>query len=491
MRRRIPREMLRPGLCLPGDLFDADGRLIFRSGARLTRVDISRIRRQSGSGVFGGSDWPELSSGGSSPSRATEADVTSISVDALRDGMKLTEDIYDQSDVLLVAAGTKITTRFLELLKRRNIKSVKLRSAAVERKPDAPSEPSHREKSEQLDEAIADELGVRKKSVIRRDRPAPVPGRPRLPLEDLRAEASRGLETHIAASKVVVDVCNTIGSGAKTSGKVIAGAIEEFVEITTLDMDLLPLILSMQRSEHEYLFDHCVNVTLVSMSMAAQLGWGKDKILELGYGALLQDVGMLRVPETIRLGGRSITAAERGEIERHPYHTLDYLDKVAGLPETARFVAYQSHERCDKTGYPSKRSGMFQHPYAKIVAIADAYSAMTRDRPHRRAHAPYEAAKIILMEGAADKFDRKFVRTFLDVVSLFPIGSYVELSDGTHAQVIRANPGVQTNPIVEVVDDDRKLTGQLIDLARVPDLSVAHTLAPAVQSKPAVPVLSQ
>ena len=97
---------------------------------------------------------------------------------------------------------------------------------------------------------------------------------------------------------------------------------------------------------------------------------------------------------------------------------------------------------------------------------------MTRPRPHRPSLRPYDAAKIILVESAQNKFDSTVVRAFLDTVSLFPIGSLVRLNDGTTAQVLRANPGMHTRPVVELLYSAGTLSGQVVDLTTEPELSV-------------------
>jgi HD-GYP domain-containing protein (c-di-GMP phosphodiesterase class II) len=225
------------------------------------------------------------------------------------------------------------------------------------------------------------------------------------------------------------------------------------------------------------LYDHCVNVALLSMTVASQLGLDPQQMNEVGLGAMLQDIGMVRVPDEIRLAERPLSDNERLEIEHHPIYTLNYLENIRGLPPPASFVGYQVHERLDGSGYPRRRSGMLIHLYAKIVGVVDTYSAMISSRPYRPAMLPYEAARKILIEGSRDKFDRAVVRAFLDSMSLFPVASHVQLSNGNIAKVIRAVPGAHTRPVVEVVDAEYNPTGQIVDLSLETKLKVVHAVA--------------
>ncbi len=398
-----------------------------------------------------------------------------ISVDRLRmeiahslqAGMSLAKDIYDESGVLLLAAGSRITPRFLQLLRERGVRRVRLGAQGIrgnvaarpERAVDAREK--HTPSSRELDEHMAVEL---QKPVL--IKPVKLWRRPRLVLDRFREETSRGVIQHAATGAAVSDLCGTLQAGRKASVDELRGAFDHFVDMAALDFDLLPLIMSMQESNDEYLYDHCVNVALVSMAIASQLGLERDAVMEIGLGGLLQDIGMLRVPLSIRLARRSLSTEEWRVIHHHPLHTLDMLTGLRGVPQSVKFIAYQVHERQDGSGYPRGREGRHIHKYAEIVSLADVYSAMTRERPHRPHVSPYQAAKRILADVGEEKFDRELVRALLDTLSLFPIGSRVSLSNGAKARVLRANPGLHTCPVVEELTADGCPTGHIIDLSQ-------------------------
>jgi HD-GYP domain-containing protein (c-di-GMP phosphodiesterase class II) len=248
----------------------------------------------------------------------------------------------------------------------------------------------------------------------------------------------------------------------------------DFAEMVAVDLDLLPTILSLRSTPDDFLYQHCVSVSSLSMVIATQLGFRHERVLEIGLAGMLQDVGMLRVPVSIRLAPRALTESEREIIHRHPAYTVDYLDAIPSLPRDVRFVGYQVHERVDQTGYPRKRGGSTIHAYAKIIAVADVYIAMTSPRPYRPAHMPYEAATAILHDCGQGRFDNRIVRALLDCISLFPTGSYLELDDGRQAKVVRANPNRHTRPVVGILQSDGTMTGELIDLAVTTGIQVAR-----------------
>jgi HD-GYP domain-containing protein (c-di-GMP phosphodiesterase class II) len=301
------------------------------------------------------------------------------------------------------------------------------------------------------------------------------PGTP-LPVAELADEARCRMEKHVAASNVVEAVSRSCRVGATRLSGNVEETVREFLNIISIDSDLLPMIVSMQQPQNEYLFDHCVNVSLLGITVATHLGLDSRKITELGIGALLQDVGMLRVPESIRLAPRTLTTGERIEVRKHTLYTLDSLQRLEGIPRAASFVGYQVHERLDGSGYPQRRSRLLIHDYAKIIAVMDIYAAMTRPRPHRPAFLPYQAMKEILFDGSRGRLDPKIIRAFLDCVSLFPIGSYVELNGGVRAKVVRANPGQHTRPVVVEVNETGESAGTVIDLSKELSARVVRAL---------------
>ncbi len=484
-QRRLPDYVLDPGFELPGAMLDSKGHVLLDRGARLSAADVSKLKRRAIYGLYGGDDWPdeffpeapasETAASQDSPAASgEEADSDGgrvLSVDMLQSGMQLSEKLFDQNGVLLLAAGTTITTRFLDLLRRRNLTTVRL-GAGPEKTPAVkPSSVRRVSVEESLALSLAEPIPAR--SLMRFERP-------RQPLAIVHEEAERGLELHASASERVLESFDRLLAGRRVLARDVHESLHPFIEMIDRDMDILPLIVGTHVAGGEYLHDHSVSFSLMAMSVSAQLGWNAEQLKEIGAGTLLQDVGMAVVPNEIRMAARPLTRQERVEMERHVEDTMARLELVDDLPDAARFVAYQSHERCDCSGYPKKRSSGGTHPFAKVAAIADAYSAMSQDRPYRPAMLPYDAMHTLLGEAHANKYDTKFVRAFLDATSVFPIGSGVVLDDGTQARVVRANPGLHTRPVIETCNEFGRSAGLAIDLTREVGRYVASLFVPAL-----------
>ena len=385
---------------------------------------------------------------------------------SIQAGMMVADDIFTESGTLLLAAGSRITPRFLQTLRDKGIKRVRIgtpgqpRPDAAELRTAGPAtDPLQSVRSQSLDRRLA--AAVNAPIEMHAVQPW---RRPRLPIDDLKNEAVRGVERHQATTIAIADLCDAIQAGRRLSLGQLRQAVTQFVNMASADFDLLPLIVSLKQTQDEYLYYHCVDVALLSLSMASQLGMNREHVADVALGGLLQDIGMLRVPESIRLATTHLGQREWQEIHRHPLHTLDMLADLNGIPQQVRYMAYQAHERMDGGGYPRQRSAGQLHMFARLIAIADVYAAMTHDRPYRQAHPPYEASKTVLLDAHANRLDKALVRAFLDTVALFPIGSGVVLSDGSPAVVLRANPGLHTRPVVECVTPDGLRTGRILDL---------------------------
>ncbi len=140
---------------------------------------------------------------------------------------------------------------------------------------------------------------------------------------------------------------------------------------------------------------------------------------------------------------------------------------------TSRMVAYQIHERCNGNGYPRNRQASMIHQAAKVAAVADVYVALVSPRSHRPALMPYYAVEHLIYGVKDGQFDSSAVRALLKTISLFPIGSYIKLSDHRVARVIRANPEHFGRPVVEVWSPDKlDQASEVVDLSENSQIAI-------------------
>jgi HD-GYP domain-containing protein (c-di-GMP phosphodiesterase class II) len=195
-------------------------------------------------------------------------------------------------------------------------------------------------------------------------------------------------------------------------------------------------------------------VCLLSINIAAAMGYNEEQIQEIGTGALLHDIGMLLIPREIWQKEARLDESEWFEVMKHPMLGLHVLENVTRLPASVPLIAYQAHERINGRGYPKQRHSRLIHHYAQIVQIADVYEALASPRPYRGPYIPYKAMEMVVRMTRTGFFHNEKTRLFIEYASLFPVGSLVELTDGRIAKVIKANGSHYTKPQLSVLTDE-------------------------------------
>ena len=224
---------------------------------------------------------------------------------------------------------------------------------------------------------------------------------------------------------------------------------------------------------------HAYHTTCMALAIGVECGLDNEHLLQLGMGSLIHDVGMGLIGLKQFESPTTILAKGLKNLADHPVAALKATDfREEEFTDAARLVTYQIHERLDGSGYPRGRLSHQIHPLAKIAAVADAFVGMLTPRPHRMGVQGYYAVKKILDETREGKYDPKAVRGLLKATSLFPIGSYVKLTNEKHARVIRSNKSEYTKPTIEVWNgDDQETEPTVIDLCSQDTIAITGAIA--------------
>lgn len=243
----------------------------------------------------------------------------------------------------------------------------------------------------------------------------------------------------------------SLTQGTMLDGGHVENIVKLFVKIFVTDRNILLNLSGVKTHDPDYLFNHSLNVCLLSLNIAASAGYSKRQIVEVGMGALLHDVGMLLVPRTIRFKKGRLTTDELYEVQKHPILGLHLLERISHLPDTVAIMAYQSHERANGTGYPRKRKDHLIHRFSKMVQCADVFEAVSSPRAYRDAMAPYKGMEMLIKMARQGFLATDYVRAFLSYMSLFPVGSIVELNDHRIAKVVAPNGESFAKPVVSIL----------------------------------------
>lgn len=263
---------------------------------------------------------------------------------------------------------------------------------------------------------------------------------------EVRARARESYDSGVTAMR-------DIESQAKLGKAMEVGALQRVVEsmLDNLLQDPAAVLgLTAIKGHDDYTLNHSLNVCILSLSLGSALGLSPDDLRSLGLASLLYDIGKVRIPEEVLSKAGPLTAEEWQLVKRHTEEGADLLKRLQLADKMAMIVAYEHHQRHDLMGYPESATGGEQHIFSKIVAVCDAYDAMTTMRPFRREIRP-DKALAVLMQGRGKAYDPGVTKALVAMLGIYPMGAVVKLDDGSTAVVYRVNNDDLLHPRVKVL----------------------------------------
>ena len=217
-------------------------------------------------------------------------------------------------------------------------------------------------------------------------------------------------------------------------------------------------ILHNMHETDDVTYAHSINASLLCVIIGQWVGFSKKDLDVLCIGGLLHDIGKLLIPDSIMYKKGRLTTNEFEIAKTHAVRGYDLLTNK-NMDDRIAKMALMHHERYDGSGYPLGIKGNEIEDFAKILSIADVYDAMTATRCYRDALCPFEAIRIFENEGL-QKYDPKFIMTFLENVVCSYINNKVILSNGMIGDVVFINKPKLSKPIIKLDD------GSFIDLSK-------------------------
>lgn len=200
----------------------------------------------------------------------------------------------------------------------------------------------------------------------------------------------------------------------------------------------------------EYVYQHTVNVAVLSVLLGMDQGYSEEDLENLAIGALFHDIGYNSVPKTILNKPGPLTKKEMETVRSHALKGYQHLKDDVDINSHIRMIVLQHHEWINGSGYPHGLTEENIHPLSKVVAIADVYDALTSDRPYRAALPPNEAIEFLLGH-ANQQLDAELVKSFIKLIIPYPAGTLVKLSNGEIGVVERLYESFPLRPVVKVI----------------------------------------
>jgi HD-GYP domain-containing protein (c-di-GMP phosphodiesterase class II) len=260
-------------------------------------------------------------------------------------------------------------------------------------------------------------------------------------------ESARAIQWE--AQNVVRQVMNDVRMGRSIESERVKRVVNSMVESILRNPDAL-VSLTRMRSLDEYTFVHSLDVCILSLSLARHLSLSREEMMEIGIGALLHDVGKMRLPTQLLKKPDTLSENEWVEVRKHPVYSLEILETSQEIPDSSKQLALQHHERYNGCGYPFGLKGDTIGTYGQIVGIIDFYDAITTDRPYQKGIQPHEAIRQIYEKGQGE-FNRFMVERFIQCIGIYPFGTLVLMDTEEMGIVCGVRPEVLLRPKVLVI----------------------------------------
>lgn len=260
------------------------------------------------------------------------------------------------------------------------------------------------------------------------------------------------------ARRSVCDALDEIVEDIRRERKIAISGLKEAVTGITDSILRNPdacMWLRLVKNRDSYTYYHLIDTSALSIAFGRHLGFSRAELADLGLGAMLIDIGKLKLPPELIAKTGELTDAERDLVKKHVEFGVELVRQVPSVNRRILEIVGAHHERFDGKGYPAGLGSRGIPAFARMVAIADYFDAITSDRTYAPGISPHEAMRKLYDE--ADKaFQRELVEQFIQCMGIYPTGTLVELSSGEVGVIVGQNRVRRLKPRVMLVLDAEK-----------------------------------
>ncbi|RKX81333.1 MAG: hypothetical protein DRP57_12010 [Spirochaetes bacterium] len=233
---------------------------------------------------------------------------------------------------------------------------------------------------------------------------------------------------------------------------VITEKIKQLIDMEKNNRDYLLRYTELEIPVDNYLIIHSSNTSILSITLGSFLKLPPHRLIELGLSSLLHDIGMFKLPERLYNNKTKLTEKDQKTVMAHTILGYRIL-KGFSVPENVALGALEHHERMDGTGYPKRISGSKISIYARIIAVACSFDAMLTPRPYKESFDGHRAM-LDLLRGNKAKYDENVIRALIYRLSIYPLGTYILLSNNAKGLVVKTEINNPRFPAVRILKDE-------------------------------------
>lgn len=265
----------------------------------------------------------------------------------------------------------------------------------------------------------------------------------------------------------VKNIFNDLKFGVADIRSEMDGALDPLLDGLLHNNDILSNLRGMEYDD-DYTLKHSLNVGLLSAMIGKWMGLTKREIADLSLAGTLHDVGKAKVPKYILNKPGELSLQEYGIAKMHATYSHEILMESHGFSTAVCEAVLYHHERFNGSGYPEGLKGKAIPLYARIIAVADVFDALTSDKVYSGKISPFLAADII-KSMSFDELDPEVANLFLKKISEFYVGNKVLLSTGEEGEIVYLNKFDLTKPLVKVNE-------KFIDLSMQSEIKIKEVL---------------
>ncbi len=347
--------------------------------------------------------------------------MNSVRVDSLMPNMNFTEPVFLDDTFILLTPETTVDEALIERLKKWNYTALYTHGVPAGR-----SEVVKQEEPETIEYTLDEDIQEKndKEQIVKF-------------YFDLLNFTKELFTTFLAKNELMMGT--------------LTEKIKVVIENVKKHKDFILRFNELRYPTDNYLYNHSVNTTLLSLAIGSVLKLPPHRLIELGIAAILHDIGMLRLPPALYMNDRPLDPSEKKSILAHTIAGYKSL-KALGIPETLALVSIEHHERLDGSGYPRALKGEQISVYSRIVAVACSFDGITADRPFKDSLDGHHGI-IDLIKNNKNRYDENVLKALIFSISLYPVGTYVRLSNNAVGVVVKTNSANPKCPIVKILVD--------------------------------------
>lgn len=248
------------------------------------------------------------------------------------------------------------------------------------------------------------------------------------------------------------------------------------------DLESMRLALEPYPVDNHFTY-HAVNTAVLALILALEFSFSREEMMDLGLAAFLHDMGLVKVREDLNYP-KKLTPQLEKEILDHPLKGAEMLKDI--LSTTALEAIMHHHEIGNGKGYPKGLMDQDIHIFAKIIHVIDSFEALIHERPYRKKPLEVNDAMKQLIDTGRGIYDRLVLKSLMVRVGLYPVMSYVELSNKQVGRVVRQNRQYPLSPVIQIEYDEngKKLRRtSLVDLSQSQFIHVSGPVKKETQAE--------